>query len=241
MPQFTAVCSQSPRNRTRVSIKCTICPHYEAVCVKRGMFNKLSKVNHHHFDGVAQSIDNQKTKVHQMAALFLTGSSKEDLFLSKEDTSASKQRTILEALKINERDSTVTQCLGFYENIQVVVSFKEDAMIRRISCKLLLREKEKRESTSVIENSGIEFVYRGSGWEAKHPGKTQRLSETRPGRAVYSLLNREIIHDAWNKTKDSWHHKKSWSTMYWKTKWKLQASIDLWQLPHARALFGWSI
>ena len=209
MPQFTAVCSQSPRDRTRVSIKCTICPHYEAVCVKRGMFNKLSKVNHHHFDGVAQSIDNQKTKVHQMAALFLTGSSKEDLFLSKEDTSASKQRTILEALKINERDSRVTQCLGFYENIQVVVSFKEDVMIRRISCKLLLREKEKRESTSVIENSGIEFVYRGSGWEAKHPGKTQRLSETRPGRAVYSLLNREIIHDAWNKKKDSWHHKKS--------------------------------
>ena len=90
-----------------------------------------------------------------------------------------------------------------------MVSFKEDVMIRRISCKLLLREKEKRESTSVIANSGIEFVYRGSGWKAKHPGKTQRLSETRPGRAVYSLLNREIIHDAWNKTKDSWHHKKS--------------------------------
>lgn len=115
MPQFTAVCSQSPRDRTRVSIKCTICPHYEAVCVKRGMFNKLSKVNHHHFDGVAQAIDNQKTKVHKMAALFLTGSSKEDLFLSKEDTSASKWRTILETLKINERDSRVTQCLGFYQ------------------------------------------------------------------------------------------------------------------------------
>lgn len=56
-----------------------------------------------------------------MAALFLTGSSKEDLCLSKEDTSASERRTILEALKINERDSGVTQCLGFYENKQVVV------------------------------------------------------------------------------------------------------------------------
>jgi len=34
-----------------------------------------------------------------------------------------------------------------------------------------------------------------SGWKAKHPEETQRLSETRPGRVVYSLLNREIIHD----------------------------------------------
>jgi len=69
-----------------------------------------------------------------MVALFFTGSSKEDLSLSKEDTSSSKQRTIFEALKIKvERDSRVTQWLGFYQNKQVVENFKEYVMIRRIS------------------------------------------------------------------------------------------------------------
>ena len=160
------------------------------------MSSDASSINCPRLIGVAQqAIDNQKTKVHQMAPLFLTGSSKEDLFLSKEDTSASKQRTILEALKIKERDSRVTQCLGFYQNKQVVESFKEDVMIRRISCKLLFeREREKGKYQCYLEQGHGNCVS-WSGWKAKHPEETQRLSETRPGRAVYSLLNREITHD----------------------------------------------
>lgn len=79
-----------------------------------------------------------------MAALFFTGSSKGDFCLSKEDTSASKQRTIFEAMKIKGSDSRETEYLGFYQNKQVVESFKEDVMMRRISCKLLFeREREK--------------------------------------------------------------------------------------------------
>jgi len=159
------------------------------------MFNKLSKVDHHQFDGVAQATDHQKTKVHQMAALFFTGSSKEDFSLPKEDTSASKQRTIFEALKITERDSRVTQCLGFYQNKQVVESFKEDVAIRRISSKLLFeREREKGKYQCFLEK-GHENCVSWAGWKAKHPEEAGRLSETRPGRAVYSLLNREIIHN----------------------------------------------
>ena len=86
-----------------------------------------------------------------MAALFFTGSSKENLSLSKEDTYALKQRTIFEALKIKERDSRVTQCLGCYQNKQPVESFKEDVMIyAEFHANCCLKEKEKRESTSVI-------------------------------------------------------------------------------------------
>lgn len=159
------------------------------------MFNKLSKVDHHQFDGVAQATDHQKTKVHQMAALFFTGSSKEDFSLPKEDTSASKQRTIFEALKIRECDSRVTQCLGFYQNKQVVESFKEDVAIRRISSKLLFeREREKGKYQCFLEK-GHENCVSWVEWKAKHPEEAGRLSETRPGRAVYSLLNREIIHN----------------------------------------------
>ena len=66
-------------------------------------------------------------------------------------TSASKQRTILEALKIKERDRRVTQYLGFYQNKQVVENFKEDVMqYAEFHANCCLKEKEKRESASVI-------------------------------------------------------------------------------------------
>ena len=170
-----------------------------------------------------------------MAALFFTGSSKEHLSLSKEDTYASKQRTIFEALKIKERDSRVTQCLGCYQNKQPVESFKEDVMIRRISCKLLFeREREKGKYQCYLDKWHGNCVS-WSRLKAKHPEETQRLSETRQG-SVFTVKQRN--HPWWNKTKDNWHHKKSCSMMYWKTKWKPQTSIEL---PQARVSSRWSI
>lgn len=91
-----------------------ICFYYEVFCVKRGMFNKLFKVNYYRFDGVVQVIDYQKIKVYQMVVLFFIGFSKEDFFLCIEDIFVLKQRIIFEVLKIKECDSRVIQCLGFY-------------------------------------------------------------------------------------------------------------------------------
>ena len=85
-----------------------------------------------------------------MAALFFTGSSKENLSLSKEDTYASKQRTIFEALKIKERDSRVTHCLGCYQNKQPVESFKEDVMIRRIFMQIAVWKRKRKGKVPVL-------------------------------------------------------------------------------------------
>ena len=180
-----------------------ICPYYEELCVKQGTFSRLSKVNHHEFDGVAQAIVHQKTKVHQMAALFFTGSTgNKDFSQLKEGTHTSTQKTIFEALKIKERDSIVTQCLGFYENKEVVETFKDDVAIRRISCKLLFERERAKGKYQCFLEQGHEKCVSWAGWKAKHAEEAERLSETRSGRAVYVhvLLNREIFHNGKNKT-----------------------------------------
>ena len=81
--------------------------------------------------------------------------------------------------------TVVTPCIEFYQNNHIMESFKEDVTIRRISRKLLFeRERQKGKYQCYLE-PGHGNCVSWSGWKAKHPEEAQRLSETRPGRAVY--------------------------------------------------------
>ncbi|CAH3142250.1 unnamed protein product, partial [Porites lobata] len=77
-PQYTCICLSRLRNKIRVSIRCEICKLYEESCLRRGQFIKLGKSTQKEFDGISQVVAHHQSRVHQSAAMYLSGSKELD-------------------------------------------------------------------------------------------------------------------------------------------------------------------
>ena len=200
-PQYTCICLSRLRNKIRVSIRCEICKIYEESCLRRGQFIKLGKSTQKEFDGISQVVAHHQSRVHQSAAMYLSGSKELD-----EDVSSNRgvvgdakplprQRTITEALKITKPDSQSSECLHFFENPDIVESFKDDCSIRKVSTKTLFeRERAKGKFRCFLKEKGHTTCSTFKGWKDKHPGEAEELAKSRPARAIYVLLNREVTY-----------------------------------------------
>ena len=200
-PQYTCICLSRLRNKIRVSIRCEICKIYEESCLRRGQFIKLGKSTQKEFDGISQVVAHHQSRVHQSAAMYLSGSKELD-----EDVSSNRgvvgdakplprQRTITEALKITKPDSQSSGCLHFFENPDIVESFKDDCSIRKVSTKTLFeRERAKGKFRCFLKEKGHTTCSTFKGWKDKHPREAEELAKSRPARAIYVLLNREVTY-----------------------------------------------
>ena len=200
-PQYTCICLSRLRNQTIVSLRCEICKIYEESCLRRGQFIKLGKSTQKEFAGISQVVAHHQSRVHQSAAMYLSGSKELD-----EDVSSNRgvvgdakplprQRTITEALKITKPDSQSSECLYFFENPDIVESFKDDCSIRKVSTKTLFeRERAKGKFGCFLKEKGHTTCSTFKGWKDKHPGEAEELAKSRPARAIYVLLNREVTY-----------------------------------------------
>ena len=199
-PQFTCVCSSSMRNKIKVSIGCKICTMYEVSCVRRGIFAKLGRSTQKEFDGISQVVAHQQSRIHQAAALYISGlnimenAATSTASLAKDGKfQPPRQRTIMEALKIVKPDTRNSECLHLFEHPDIVESFRDDCSIRKVSTKTLFeQERSKGKFSCFVSEEGHENCSTFKGWKEKHPEEAEELGNSRPARATYVLLNREV-------------------------------------------------
>lgn len=166
LPQFTSTCHSSMRNRTRFSIECVVCPLYQDRCIRQGVFSKLSSCGGKDLDGISQAIIHHKSNLHQSALGYFSGSS---VTVSPVQSKGNKgvqktyQRTIFQALKLNEPNSKVTQCLGFFENQEIVESYKDSSGIRRLTAKTLFKRQRSKGNFQCFHRVDMKIVYNGQG------------------------------------------------------------------------------
>ena len=203
-PQFTGVCHCSMKNKSRVSICCEICTLYEESCVQRGLFIKLGRSVEKTFDEISQVIAHHQSRIHQAAATYLSGLKqlKEYDDTAKSSSSAKdlkshqpKQRTIMDFLNIVKPGSPNSECLHFFENPAIVESFKDDCAIRKVSIKTLFeRERSKERFQCFVREAGHKDCLTFKTWKEKHREEAEELAKSRPARAVYVLLNKEVTY-----------------------------------------------
>ncbi|KAJ7352805.1 hypothetical protein OS493_033867 [Desmophyllum pertusum] len=86
-----------------------------------------------------------------------------------------------------------SDCLHFFEESHIVETFKDDPVIRRVTTKTLFdRARERGCYQCFKELSDHEKCRTFAAWKNKHKEEAVLLGETRPVRAVYVLLNREV-------------------------------------------------
>ena len=155
------------------------------------------------FDGISQVVAHQQSKVHQAAALYLSGFKELDNDantiktnnVERDAKQPLRQRTITEALNIVKPDSRSSECLHFFENPDIVESFKDDCSIRKVSTKTLFeRERSKGKFSCYLREEGHKKCLTFKGWKEKHPEEAEELGTSRPARAIYVLLNREVTY-----------------------------------------------
>ena len=95
-------------------------------------------------------VADQQSRVHLPAKMYLSGSKElgKDVSSNRGVAGDAKplpqQRTITEALKITKPDSQSSDCRHFFENPDIVESFKDDCSTRKVSTKTLFeRERAK--------------------------------------------------------------------------------------------------
>ena len=141
LPQFTSTCHSSLRSRNRFSIQYVVCPLYQDKCTREGVFSKLLCSGD--LDGIAQTIVHHKSQLHQSALAYFSGSSATvTMAQSNFRDKKTHQKTIFQALKVDEPNTKVPNCPGFFENQKIVESLKDSAGIRRTTAKsLFIRER----------------------------------------------------------------------------------------------------
>ena len=180
------------------------------------MFSKLSCSGD--LDGIAQTIAHHKSQLHQSALAYFSGSSTtvttaQSNFSDKE----TRQKTIFQALKVDEPNTKVANCLGFFENQKIVESLKDSAGIRRMTAKsLFLRERSQRKF-HCFSKVGHEKCVNWTGWKERHPEEAEKLREGRSSRAAYITVNKKSL-SGWKKHFHQCSNQESRSSMFRKTK-----------------------
>ena len=106
-----------------------------------------------------------------------------------------RQRTITEAPKITKPDIQSSECLHFFENPDIVESFKDDCSIRKVSTKTLFeRERAKGKLRCFLKEKGHTTCSTFKVWKDNHPGEAEELANSCPAMAIYVLLNREVTY-----------------------------------------------
>ena len=194
LPQFTSTCHSSLRSRNRFSIQCVVCPLYQDKCTREGVFSKLSCSGD--LDGIAQTIVHHKSQLHQSALAYFSGSSAtvttaQSNFRDKE----TRQITIFQALKVDEPNTKVPNCLGFFENQKIVESLKDSAGIRRMTAKSLFIRERSQGKFHCFSKVGHEKCVNWTGWKERHPEEAEKLRESRSSRAAYITVNKKVYLD----------------------------------------------
>ena len=200
LPQFTGTCHSSIRNRTRFSIRCVVCPLYQERCTRQGIFSKLSSCGDVDLDGVSQAVIHHKLRLHQSALAYFSGSSATVTTVESNldrDVRQTHQRTIFQALKMKESNTTskVAHCLGFFENQEIVESYKDSSNIRRMTAKTLFQRERSKGKFQCFHKVGHENCVTWAGWKEIHVEEAANLTESRSSRAAYVTVNRKVHYD----------------------------------------------
>ena len=173
LPQFTGTCHSSIRNRTRFSIQCVVCPLYQERCTRQGVFSKLSSCGDKDLDGISQAVIHHKLRLHQSALAYFSGSSATVTMVElnvDRNVPQTHQRTIFQALKLKEPNTTskVAHCLGFFENQEIVESYKDSSGIRRMTAKTLFQQERSKGKFQCYHKAGHEKCLTWAGWKEMH-------------------------------------------------------------------------
>ena len=176
-----------------MSISCEIFKIYEDSCLRRGQFIKLGKSTQKEFDGISQVVAHQQSRVHQSATMYLSGSKELDKNVSShtgvvDAKPLPQQTTITEALKITKPDSQSSDCRHFYENPDIVESFKDDCSARKVSKTVFERERVKGKFRCFLKGKGHTKCSTLKGWKDKHPGEAEELA-----REIYVTEQRSYL------------------------------------------------
>lgn len=171
-----------------------VCPLYQDKCTRQGVFSKLSCSGD--LDGISQTIVHHKSQLHQSALAYFSGSSTTvttaQSSLSGKET---RQKTIFQALKVDEPNTKVTNCLGFFENQEIVESLKDSAGIRRMTAKSLFIRKRSQGKFHCFSQAGHEKCVNWAGWKERHPEEAEQLRNSRSSRAAYITVNKKVYLD----------------------------------------------
>lgn len=88
-------------------------------------------------------------------------------------------------------DTQNSECLHFFENPDIVESFRDDCSIRKVSTKTLF-EQERSKFFCFVREERHEKCSTLKGWEEKNPEEAEEFGNSQPARAMYMLLNREV-------------------------------------------------
>ena len=194
LPQFSSTCHNSVRSRNRFSIQCVVCPLYKDKCTRQGVFSKLSCSGD--LDGISQTIVHHKSQLHQSALAYFSGSSTTvTTAQSSPSGKETRQKTIFQALKVDEPNTKVTNCLGFFENQEIVESLKDSAGIRRMTAKSLFIRQRSQGKFHCFSQAGHEKCVNWAGWKERHPEEAEQLRNSRSSRAAYIPVNKKVYLD----------------------------------------------
>ena len=194
LPQFSSTCHNSVRSRNRFSIQCVVCPLYQDKCTRQGVFSKLSCSGD--LDGISQTIVHHKSQLHQSALAYFSGSSTTvTTAQSSPSSKETRQKTIFQALKVDEPNTKVTNCLGFFENQEIVESLKDSAGIRRMTAKSLFIRKRSEGKFQCFSQAGHEKCVNWAEWKERHPEEAEQLRNSRSSRAAYITFNKNVYLD----------------------------------------------
>ena len=106
------------------------------------------------------------------------------------------QRTIFQALKLKEPNTTskVAHCLGFFENQEIVESYKDSSGIRQMTAKTLSQRKSKGKF-QCFHKVGHKKCLTWAAWKEMHVEETAKLTESRSSREAYVTVNRKVPYD----------------------------------------------
>ena len=175
-----------------------VCPLYQDSCIRRGVFSKLSSYGDKDLDGISQAIKHHKLRQHQSALAYFSGSFATVTPVESKvnrEVQETHQKSIFQALKLKEPNTKVTHCLGFFENQEIVESFKESSGIRRITAKTMFKRERSKGKFQCFHKVGHKKCFTWTGWKEMHAEEAEKLSDSRSSRAVYVTVNRKVHYD----------------------------------------------
>ena len=197
LPQFTSTCHSSVRSRNRFSIQCVVCPLYQDKCIRQGVFSKLSCSGD--LDEICQTIVHHESQLHQSALAYFSGSSATPATVTTVQSSLSgketRQKTIFQALKVDEPNTKVKNCLGFFEDQKLLESLRDSAGIRRMTAKSLFIRERSQGKFHCFSKVGHEKCDNWTGWKERHPEEAEKLRNSRSSRAAYIKVNKKVYLD----------------------------------------------
>lgn len=163
---------------------------------RQGVFSK--SCGDKDLDGISQAIIHHKSHLHQAALAYFSGppdsvppvESKEG-----KDVQRPYQKTIFQVLKLTEPNTKQTYCNGFFENQEIVESFKDSSSIRRMTAKTLFNREQSKGKFECFTKVEHEKCLTWAGWKEMHSEEAGTLIESRSSRATYITVKRRIHYD----------------------------------------------